>query len=95
MSTCVVSNKVLTGMYAGFTRAEMKVEFQRYKTALQRSSSRLTGSTVNGQSFSFGPRSDMNLADWGKSVRNALAQVDPDFIAPSQAMAVRFGYTGS
>lgn len=87
-----VSNKVLFGMYAGFTRAEMLVEFARYKSELQSTSgSRLQGATVNGQNLQFGPRSDMTLGEWGRQIRFALSQVDPDFIAPSSTIGARFG----
>jgi hypothetical protein len=85
------SNKVQTGLYAGFTKAEMVAEFARYKAALQSSGSRLVGSSVSGQTFQFGPRADMSLSAWGRAVRTALAQVDPDFLAPSSTIAVRFG----
>ncbi len=69
----------------------MDTEFARYKAALQSSGSRLQGSSVNGQSFQFGPRSDWTLSEWGRQVRNAMSQVSPDFIAPSQTISVRFG----
>ena len=85
-----LSNKVIAGIYAGFTRAEMLTEWSRYKSALQSSGSRLMGSTVNGQTFQFGPRSDMSLTQWGRSVQHALAQVDPDWIAPASQIEVRF-----
>lgn len=92
MSGTAVSSKVLSGLYAGFTRAEMQTEWARYKAQLTSSTgSRLVGSTVNGQNFQFGPRADMSLQQWGRSIQNALAQVDPDWIAPSQQIAVRFG----
>ena len=81
---------VQTGTYAGFTKAEMDTEFARFKTALTASGSRLIGSSVNGESFQFGPRSDWNLHEWGRQVRAAMAQVSPDFLAPSQTIGVRF-----
>lgn len=86
-----ISNKVLTGLYAGFTRAEMATEWARYKSALQKTGSRLVGSSVNGQSFQLGPRGDLSLVEWSRVLRDALSQVDPDFIAPSGSIAVRFG----
>lgn len=85
-----IYSKVQTGMYAGFTRAEMLTEFARYKAALQATGSRLVGSSINGQSFQFGPRSDMTLQGWGTSIRQALAQVDPDYLAPSGTIGARF-----
>lgn len=82
---------VQTGPYAGFTKAEMEAEWARYKVELTTSGSRLIGSSVNGDSFQFGPRSDWSLDEWGKAIRFALAQVSPDFIAPSSRFVVRFG----
>ena len=82
---------VQTGPYAGFTKAEMDTEFTRYKAALTQSGSRLIGSSINGDSYQFGPRSDWTLKTWGEQVRRALAQVSPDFIAPSSTIAARFG----
>lgn len=84
------STKVLSGLYAGFTRAEMLVEWERYKTALQSTGSKLGGATVNGQNYQFGPRADMTLAEWGRQVRYALSQVDPDYLAPASSIGVRF-----
>ena len=86
-----VLTKVQNGMYFGWTKADMRDEYARYKAELARSGSRLTGSTVNGNSFSFGPRGDMTLQQWGRSIRYALSQVDPDYIAPSGSIGVRFG----
>jgi hypothetical protein len=85
------SNRVLSGLYAGFTRAEMLIEWDRYKAALQKSGSRLQGATVNGQNVQFGPRADLSLTSWGRAIRQALAQVDPDWIAPTQTIRVGFG----
>ena len=82
----------MSGIYAGFTRAEMLTEWARYKAQLQGSASRLVGSTVNGENFQFGPRSDMSLAQWARTIQSALAQVDPDWLAPSSAIRVRFGW---
>ena len=91
MAILGTTGKVMTGIYTGFTRAEMLTEFARYKAAVITSGSRLGGATVNGQNFQFGPRSDMTLHAWNKSVLSALAQVDPDYLAPQSAIAVRFG----
>lgn len=92
MAGNVQSNRVLAGIYAGFTKAEMQTEWERYKAQLQRSAgSSLQGATVNGQNFQFGPRRDMSLTNWGKAIRHALAQVDPDWVATSSTVAVRFG----
>ena len=72
----------------------MRTEYERYKAALLTSGSRLSGASVNGQSFQFGPRSDMTLDEWGRRVRFALSQVDPDYIAPQQNILVRFQNDG-
>lgn len=90
MNGLAVYSKVQTGIYAGFTRAEMLAEFARYKTALTSSGSRLIGSSVNGQSFQFGPRGDLPLVEWGRQVRAALAQVDANYTAPSHRIEARF-----
>lgn len=83
--------RVLSGPYAGFTRAEMQAEFARYKAQLTSSGSALLGASVNGQSLSFGPRRDWSLNEWSRQVQAALAQVDPSFCAPSSTIRVRFG----
>lgn len=92
MSSCcpAPSNKVISGPYFGFTRAEMRTEYDRYKAALQKSGSRLTGAAINGQSFTYGPRNDWSLTQWAKELQSALAQVDPEFCPPSGAIATRF-----
>ena len=90
MPQCAVYTKVMFGPYTGFTKAEMKSEWDRYKTELQGSGSRLMGSSIHGDSFQFGPRSDWTLQEWGRAIRYALSQVDPDWLAPSQAIQVRF-----
>jgi hypothetical protein len=92
MSTCSpgISNKVISGPYFGFTRTEMNAEYDRYKAALQKSGSRLTGASISGQSFSYGPRGDWSLTQWAKEVQSGLAQVDPSFQTPSGQIVTRF-----
>lgn len=85
------SNRVLSGPYAGFTKDEVLTEWNRYKAELQKAGSRLTGATVNGQNFQFGPRGDMNLMTWGRQLRRALSQVDPSWIGPRSDVRIRFG----
>lgn len=89
----LTANRVLSGIYSGFTKTEMQAEWERYKTALTtQTGGRLQGATINGQNYQFGPRSDMTLASWGKAIRSALSQVDPSWAAlPGQTMYVRFG----
>jgi hypothetical protein len=95
MAGNLTSNRVLSGPYAGLTKAEMQTEWERYKTALLSSGSRLGGATVNGQNFQFGPRSDWTLSQWGRTIRHALAQVDPDWMAPEGTIFTRFSTEGS
>lgn len=92
MSSCcpAPSNKVISGPYFGFTRAEMRAEYDRYKEAMQKSGSRLSGAAISGQSFTYGPRGDWSLTTWARELQAALAQVDPDFCTPSSTIAARF-----
>ena len=90
MAGYATSSKVQTGIYAGFTRAEMQTEWARYKAELQKTGSRLQGATINSQNYQFGPRSDFTLGEWGRQLRFALSQVDPDYLAPQSNIGVRF-----
>lgn len=86
-----MASKALTGPYAGFTKAELLTEWDRYKAALQESGSSLAGASIGGQSFQFGPRRDWSLNTWGRNLRLALSQVDPDnWIAPTGQILTRF-----
>lgn len=89
MSTTSLSNRVISGPYLGFTKAELLDELDRYKAAAKLAGSRLTGSTVNGQSFTFGPRGDWSLAQWSKQLQAALSLVDPTYRPPSQTIRAR------
>lgn len=93
MSTCSsrnFSSKVITGPYFGFTKAEMRTEYDRYKAEIQKSGSRISGASISGQSFTYGPRGDWSLQTWAVNLRSALAQVDPDFLPPSGQIVTRF-----
>jgi len=90
MSCPQVYARVVNGPYLGFTREEMEAELERYKKEMKLSGSRLVGSTVNNESFQFGPRNDWSLPEWGKQIQFALAQVSPDFIAPQSTIFFRF-----
>lgn len=89
MSTLSPSNRVISGPYLGFTKAELLVELDRYKAAAKTAGSRLIGASVNGQSFSYGPRGDWSLQQWSRQLQKALAMVDPSYTAPSNTMVVR------
>ncbi len=68
-----MASTVPTGPYFGFTKPELDTELARYKAAVKQSADRLAGASVNGQSFTFGPRGDMSLAEWQQSLQAALA----------------------
>lgn len=88
MSTYAVSNKVLTGPYVGKTRSELRTLLTTLQSQLSGGGQTLTGASINGQSLQFaqGP----SVLTQIKLVQQALAQVDPDFIAPSGTINVRF-----
>ncbi len=64
--------------------------WETYKTELKGAGSSLIGSSVTGNSFQFGPRSDMTLAGWSRAIQDALSQVDPDWVCPENEIVVRF-----
>lgn len=82
------SNKVLFGRYFGWSKEELLADLEKYKQAVAASGSRLIGASVNGQSFSYGPR-ERSLSQWQRELQQALAQVDPRYTAPSNTMVVR------
>ena len=61
------------GVYFGFTLSELKAELVRYKAEVVKAGSRLAGASQNGQSYSFGARSDMTLHEWSMELQAALA----------------------
>jgi hypothetical protein len=65
------------GPYFGFTEAELLIELDRYKTARKQSFSRLSGSSTNAQTYSFGQRVDGSLDDWQSDIQAALYWIDP------------------
>jgi hypothetical protein len=90
MSTALVVN---FGPYFGFTIAELNTELARYKAAVKQSFSRLHGSSINGQSFTFGDRTDGSLEDWQIALQSAFYYMDPGlypFDVPTKSSAVTF-----
>ena len=71
------AQQVTWGPYFGFTEADLLTELARYKTARQQSFSRLSGSNINGQSFTFGNRVDGTLDEWQADLQAALYWLDP------------------
>lgn len=82
---------VTAGPYFGFTKAQLEAELARYVAQVQASGSDLAGASVNGQSFTFGPRRDWSIEQWQLHLQGALAQIDPDRFPPppSNGVAMR------
>lgn len=79
-----------SGPYFGFTLPELRQELVRYKAAVKQAGSPLAGASVNGQSFSFGPRRDMSLSEWQIALQDALAHFGEADAAPGSTAVVRF-----
>jgi hypothetical protein len=79
-----------SGPYFGFTKPELDAELVRYKAAVKQSASRLAGASVNGQSYTFGPRADMSLAEWQIALQAALAHFGAADPAPSDTIVNGF-----
>lgn len=71
-----MAQTIPSGVYFGFTKAELQTELTRYKEAIKTSGSTLQGASQNGQSYSFGPRQDMSLSDWQQALQDALSFFD-------------------
>ena len=71
------SQAVPFGPYFGFTLTELKTELTRYKTARKQAFSRLTGSSIAGQTFQFGSRVDGTIDEWQNDLQVALYWLDP------------------
>ncbi len=85
-------SKVPHGVYFQYTKAELDEQVIAYKAAVKEASSRLTGASIGGQSFTFGPRGDMSLEQWQIELQNALAYFGAADFAPSPTQVVRFRY---
>lgn len=79
-----------SGVYFGFTKAELQAELVRYKAAVKQAGSRLAGASQNGQSYSFGPRSDLTLEGWQIELQAALAYFGEADEPPGNNVVVRF-----
>lgn len=79
------------GLYYGFSLAEMQAELARYKAAVQAvtgGAGHVVSASVNGSSFTYGPNSDLSLAQWQAEIQNAMADVDDNVISlPSETVA--------
>lgn len=83
---------VKAGLYWGFTLAEMQAEQARYKLAVQAvtgGSGHIVSASVNGSSFTYGPNSDLSLAQWQAEIQSAMSQVDDTVIdVPNEVKGV-------
>jgi nucleoside permease NupC len=71
---------VPSGVYFGFTLAQMLAELDRYKAAVTASTfgaGHVISASENGSSFAFGASSDMSLAQWQQEIQRALHYLDP------------------
>src|SRR4051812_30969204 len=68
-----MAQTIPTGIYFGFTKAEVLTELERYKTEVKSAATGLAGASQNGQSYTFGERDDMTLAEWSEELQAAMA----------------------
>ena len=68
-----MAQTIPTGIYFGFTKSEIQTELERYKAEVKGSATGLTGASQNGQSYTFGTRTDMTLAEWSEELQSAMA----------------------
>jgi hypothetical protein len=85
MSSC---NKVQFGPYIGKSKPELLVILRAAQDRLAGGGGQLIGASVNGQSFQKSGGATVRTEI--REITAALAQVDPDYIAPSHTIAARF-----
>jgi hypothetical protein len=84
---------VQSGIYRFFTLGDLNQERLRYKAEVQKSNSRLTGASINGQSFQFQVNGrGMTLEQWGDQLEAAYVSLGvTDYGFPTSKRAtVRF-----
>jgi hypothetical protein len=87
-----MSARVLSGPYVGKSKAELKVLLAAAQARLAGGGGQITGASVNGQSFQ--KTAGASVRTEIRELTAALAQVDPDFIAPTSTIRVRFTPSG-
>lgn len=80
--------KVLFGPFVGKTKSELIVMLTAAQELLANGGGVVTGASVGGQSYS--KTSGIPVTERIKMITAALAQVDPDYLAPSNAIYARF-----
>lgn len=83
---------VPAGPYRGFTKAELIGEANRCREARKAAASNLASASINGSSYSFGPRQDMTLQQWTDAIYDALAYFDPSTYAPAPGNSTVIGF---
>ena len=81
--------KVLSGPYVGKTKFELEALLLAAQERLAGGGGQITGGSVNGQSFQRTAGGSVRTEI--RELTSALAQVDPDYLAPSATIRVRFG----
>ena len=73
----------------GFTLSEMEDELARYKEAVKAAGSDIASISYGGDSYTYGPRRDMNLEQWQQAIQTAFYMLgDTRFAQPSNSMGV-------
>lgn len=80
-----------SGVYFGFTLAELNTELDRYKESVKLIGSSLAAASQNGQSYTFGPRQDLSLAEWQLALQDALSYFGTVEPPPTTNEVVQFG----
>jgi hypothetical protein len=83
------SARVMRGPFVGRTRAELLALLRDAQDELGEGGDNITSASINGQQFSAG--GGPSVLSRIRLITAALAQVDPDFIAPQSTINVRFG----
>ena len=68
----------------------MQTELARYVASVKTTASGLVGASQNGQSYSFGPRSDLSLQQWQIEIQDALSYFDLADPVPTSNEVVTF-----
>lgn len=83
-----MAGEVDRGVYRFFSAADMDEEKARYIDAVKYSASDVASDSVDGEAFSYGPRRDMNLDEWGNEIQLAYVQLNPSTNAFPASRAV-------
>lgn len=88
----MTSTKVLYGPFIGYTKADLLPLLTAAQEAFAAGDSKITGAAVGGQSF--GRTAGMSASERIRQIVGALAQVDPDYLAPANQVYARMSDPG-